>query len=115
MLTDIINNDWKTIYDTISSYKVVIDEGSIFNQLIAAYCGCVIITPQINFDKQIIGYFNIDDFGSVFGSMRSILDSYDSNDFSFQLNYIKQEYPFDNFKNQIINLLQTIKQEVFIL
>lgn len=115
MLTDISNNDWKTIYNTISSYKIIIDEGSIFNQLIAAYCGCVIITPQINFDKQIIGYFNINDFGSVFGSMRSILDSYDSNDFSSQINYIKQEYPFDNFKNQITNLLQTIKQEVFIL
>jgi hypothetical protein len=115
MLTDVVNDDWKTIYDIISSYKVVIDEGSIFNQIIAAYCGCIVITPHINFDKRIIGYFNINDFGSVFSSMGSILSSYNVNNFNSQIDHIKQEYHFDNFKNQITNLIQTIKQEVFTL
>lgn len=114
MITDIPDN-WDTIYNTISSYKVIIEENSILNQLISAYCGCVIVTPNINFDPNIVGYFNIDNFSSIINNMQSILSSYDNINFTKQMDYIKNTYPMDSFKNSIRDIIQIIKKKVFIL
>lgn len=115
MLTDVKNYDWEQIYTLISEYKVVIDESSIYNQLIAASCGCIIITPHIHFDKKIIGYFNIDNFNTISDQMKSIIMSYDINNFIEQIDHIKTTYPLEVFGSRLMDIIQTVKQDIFIL
>lgn len=115
MLTDLKNKQWSEIYDIISSYKIFIDEGFIINQLIAAYCGCFIVTPTISYDRYINGSFGINDFSQLFNIIDPIIKSYNINDYNTQIDYIKSKYTFETFEKNIQNILQTIKQETFVV
>jgi hypothetical protein len=112
MITD-VEDDWDSIYKQLASYKIVIDEGSIINQLIASYCKCVIITPHIHFDKKIFGFFNLNNFNNILELINSINKTYEVSNLDSQIDHIKHSYPFEKFKYNILSFTNMLKQEIF--
>lgn len=115
MITDFADQGWAEIYRKISSYKIVIDEGCIINQIIAAYCGCYIITPHIHFDTNIAGYFNYSNFSNILELINSISQTYDIQTLDNQIKYIISKYRFNKFQDNIQILAQTLKQDIFLI
>lgn len=115
IIMDLNNKSWDDIYQILSSYKICIDEKSIYNQLVASYCNCIIVTPNIQFDNNIIGYFNINNFNQISYVIEKILSSYDTYNFNNQNKYLKTNYSFEKFKENIENLFAIVKKEIFII
>lgn len=101
MLTD-HNLKMEEYYSTISSYKVVLDFSSSYNQLVSAALGCLVVSGNKFLDnKYIIHMSNSKD---IIDSIPLIINKYSNSELKSNAENIIEQYPFDKFEQNILNI-----------
>lgn len=113
IIKDINNLDYFTIANKLSEYKICINDFSIIDTLVAARCGCFIVSSTYQYDEKIIGTFNANDLNQIIPVMHSVVNNYSNNLFRDQINYIDLQYSWNNFNNNLVSLFKNLKLETF--
>lgn len=114
---DIYNLELKNINELFNEYKICIDlnTDNIINVLCSIAAGCIGITPNNESSeyKDLQGLFFINSLESIINTISSIMNT--SYDPSTASNEIKEAFPFNEFRNNMNNLIHKANREAFIL
>jgi hypothetical protein len=109
--------DMGTAIKTLSDYTVVVDMDSPINILLASSCGCKTITsPIITINADIRESYKIMNYDNLTKIIENIIfEPINNSDINYNKDIINKNYNYNNFKNQLADILTKAKKEIFIL
>jgi hypothetical protein len=112
---DIIDDitDYNFATNQISQYKIVISLENHYDSLVAAACGCYVISNNLK-DDNLPSILYLDNLNSIISIIQNLLNLKDNDTIIATQNYISQNHSIDQFFTSINSIFLGLNRKAFL-